>query len=254
MLKFTAVFLLGVALPHLIHAQQHPFRSVSSQAITLSEPELASMETKQDPGTVLDSGRSLVFSARTVTIVIRTGPSDDMLSYRIQGLRNPTLDFRPGVEVHLLLANMDDDMHHDLRFGRKMHAYMPNPDTAGTVGTHRLAPSQSEKFSAEEIVFRSVDTGTFSYFCSVKGHAAGGMSGHIVIGSNPASLAAMLIGQSPMKMRTTDAGSPMDMKQSGMEMKSGTMMDSSRTMKPGMNMEHSMNGPASGVLLTEPMS
>ena len=41
----------------------------------------------------------------------------DMLSYRVSGKRNPTLNFRKASTLKILFVNTDDDMFHDIRFG-----------------------------------------------------------------------------------------------------------------------------------------
>ncbi len=206
MRNFTLIVLFFFTLSGCSDAQQSPFQLIGSHPKILSETELATLETQSDKGTILDGGRALNFSATVVRIVVRSGPSDDMLSYRIQGFRNPTLGFRQGAEVHLLFANVDDDMHHDIRLGSTIRKFLRSPETTGTVGTSLLPPVEDEKSDAEEVVFRVGDTGAFTYFCSETGHAAGGMWGNIAIGRNPQALIALASPQMPEKMSMEGSG------------------------------------------------
>jgi hypothetical protein len=242
MLKYIIIVFFFFALSVRGAAQRVPFQLIDSTLKTLSESDVTKLDSQSDKGIVLDSGRSLYFSQTNITIVVRTGPSDDMLSYRIQGLRNPTLGVRPGATLHILFVNMDDDMHHDIRLGGIVRKFPTSPSTTGTVGTTHLAPNDEEKFFAEAITLHAVDSGAFIYYCSVKGHAVGGMWGNIVIGSNPDALSRVTYPPMPMQMDTTP-GAPMDMKHGGMEMMPGMNMQ-------GMNMPSEMHG----ILFTEPMS
>jgi rusticyanin len=188
MQKFTIIVFFFLAFSAQSVAQQMPFQMIDSNLRTISEMELVKLDSQSDKGVVLDSERSLYFSQSNIKIVVRTGPADDMLSYRIQGLRNPTLGIQPGATIHLLFVNMDDDMHHDIRLGGALRKFSTSPGTIGTVGASHLAPNENEKYYAEELTLHAVDSGSFVYYCSVKGHATGGMWGNIVIGSNPNAL------------------------------------------------------------------
>ena len=206
MLKFTVCILFFFALSGRSAAQQSPFKFISSHALAFSDSELTSLEEKQDKGAILDGGRALNFTSTILRIVVRSGPSDDMLSYRIQGFRNPTLGFRPGSEVHLLFANVDDDMHHDIRLGSTLRKFPKEPGKVGTVGTSLLPPMFDERSATEEVEFHVGDSGAFTYYCSETGHAAGGMWGNIAIGKNPQALIALASPQMPEKMSQEGSG------------------------------------------------
>jgi hypothetical protein len=60
------------------------------------------------------------------------------------------------------------------------------PELTETVGSSQLAPeSEDETMNAEEIVLKAGENGVYKYFCSVRGHAKGGMWGNIAVGVKP---------------------------------------------------------------------
>lgn len=129
---------------------------------------------------------SLHFSTPEIRLVAVTGPEDDMLSFRIQGMRNPTLVVPAGSTLKILFVNVDTHAPHDLRFGAMKPPFPDTVDNAATAGSTRLeAKKRDGTLSAEEIVIRTGSTGEFVYLCSVRGHAKGGMWGNIVVGIQP---------------------------------------------------------------------
>jgi hypothetical protein len=193
-------------------AQGTPFTLIESHERTIPKAQFESIEAAQPKLQVSDN--ALILAGSADTIVVRTGPDDDMLSYRIQGLRNPTLVVHAGATVQILFANVDDDMPHDMRFGGVLI-----PDTAGTVGTTRQLYSENDQYSAEEITIRALMPGYYPYFCSYRDHAVKGMRGWMVV---------------------TQAGATMD------EMMHASMSVAMSGVGGKMNM--------SGILLTEPMA
>ena len=155
-------------------AQSAPFTMIESHERTIPKAQFESIEAAQPKLQVSDN--ALILADNVDSLVVRTGPDNDMLSYRIQGLRNPTLVIRVGAMVHILFANVDDDMPHDMRFGGVLI-----PDTAGTVGTSRQPYSENDQYSAEEITIRALTPGYYPYFCSYRDHAAKGMRGWMVV-------------------------------------------------------------------------
>jgi len=64
--------------------------------------------------------------------------------------------------------------------------FAPAPDIAETAGTERLvAKSEDGTVQAEEIVLKAGEDGAYKYYCSVRGHAKGGMWGNIFVGVKP---------------------------------------------------------------------
>ena len=53
-------------------------------------------------------------------------------------------------------------------------------------GNFAVTPqAEDETLSGEELVIKAGDSGQFTYFCSVRGHAKGGMWGNIIVGVKP---------------------------------------------------------------------
>lgn len=124
----------------------------------------------------------LAYSESAVKLVVLSGPSNDMLSYRIDGLRNPTLVFKPGAKVHILFINMDDDMKHDFRLIPEVRLKFDDVKPSLGVGTKLLKPHLKKSAYAEEFeVVMPTAKNIDNYLCTVAGHANGGMHGRIII-------------------------------------------------------------------------
>lgn len=160
------------------------FRLVSSEKKMVAQSKLATLLKGQPAGKI--DGASISYDGREIRLVVTTGPEDDMLSYRIQGIRNPNIVIKPGALLKLLLINVDADMRHDIRFGHVAGEFGIAPDITEASGSNKLdgAP-EAGFFNAEEIVLEAVETGSYKYFCSVRGHAKGGMWGNILVGVAP---------------------------------------------------------------------
>ena len=161
-----------------------PFTLTSSERKTINQSELAHAESTRTTGTL--DGQTLVFTGKEIRLVATTGPEDDMLSYRIQGVRNPNLVVPSGAEIRILFINTDHDMRHDIRFGEGVAEFPAVPDVSETVGSAKLsARTENSVFQAEEMVLKAGSNGSYKYFCSVRGHAKGGMWGNILVGVSP---------------------------------------------------------------------
>ena len=86
------------------------FTLVRSEKKTVKSGELAAIEKQQTVGK--KDKTNLSFVEKQITLVAVTGPEDDMLSYRIQGVRNPNLIVPSGSTIRLLFINIDGDMRH----------------------------------------------------------------------------------------------------------------------------------------------
>lgn len=183
MKKFLIFVLFALALSVQAFAHQ-PFTLVSSEKKSVRHTELASLEKNQTVGK--RDKTTLTFTEKDMRLVVITGPEDDMLSYWIQGVRNPTLAVPAGARMTILFVNVDVDMRHDLRFGHIVGEFVDAPEIAETAGTAKLPPSSADKtHQAEEVVIKANENGQYKYFCSVRTHAKGGMWGHIAVGVKP---------------------------------------------------------------------
>jgi plastocyanin len=157
------------------------FKLVSSEKKTLNLAELIELEKGRTLGK--KDNQNLTFTEKEIRLVILTGPEDDMLSYRIQGVRNPNLIVPPGATLRILFVNKDSDMRHDVRFGHIEGEFDVAVNREGTAGSTTLTPMPDDKtMNAEEIVIQTAEDGAYKYFCSVRGHAKGGMWGNILVG------------------------------------------------------------------------
>jgi hypothetical protein len=160
------------------------FTLVSSERKTVKESDLANLEKNQTTG--VKNKTNLSFVEKEIRLVVTTGPEDDMLSYRIQGVRNPNLVVPNGATLRITFVNSDVDMRHDVRFGHVVGEFPIAPDIAETAGSQKLtARSEDAVLQAEEMVIKASGTGAYKYFCSVRGHAKGGMWGNILVGVQP---------------------------------------------------------------------
>lgn len=174
---FAASLLGGHALAQ---GSGSPFQLVAAKRLSISESSLKAAERKSAGSPQADK-KSLAVG-KTGRLVVRTGPEEDMLSFRIQGLRNPTLIAKPGSVLHILFVNSDEDMLHNMRFGVAKPPFVVTPSAVGTVGSADLPHEEKGKLSAQELAIKVPATpGTYSYLCTIKGHAKGGMFGTLVV-------------------------------------------------------------------------
>ncbi len=176
------ILLTIIALIFSANAFAHEsFKLVSSEKKTIKLAELVQIGKQRTLGK--KENQNLTFTEKEIRLVISTGPEDDMLSYRIQGLRNPNLVIPAGAILRILFVNSDVDMRHDVRFGHVEGEWAIAPDISATAGSEKLEKKpEDEVFQAEEIVIEAKENGAFKYFCSVRGHAKGGMWSNIFVG------------------------------------------------------------------------
>lgn len=182
--RISVTFLLaGIAITNAgMVAQAAPDVGVTlawAQPKTLSVSQAAAADKTATPGLVSADKKSLTFRQKTVRLVVHSGPTNDMLSYRIAGLRNPTLTVPAGATLKALFINTDDDMMHNLRFTVQKPPFKGPVKSAGTTNL----PHKSETaYHAEDLTMRvPTHAGTYTYLCTVPGHAAGGMYGTLIV-------------------------------------------------------------------------
>lgn len=178
----TFILLLFCALGLGVNVSAHSaFTLISSEKKTIKAYDLVPLEKTRTLGKIENS--NLSFTEKDVRLIVTTGPEDDMLSYRIQGVRNPNLVVLSGAVLRILFVNVDVDMRHDVRFGHIDGEFTVAPDISETAGSTKLAARLEEAMlQAEEIVIKANSTGEYKYFCSIRGHAKGGMWGNIFVG------------------------------------------------------------------------
>lgn len=180
----TVAVLLVLLAGGALAASGGPFTLTAAVPKTLTPDSLASAQKTETRGQVSADSRTLTFTQKTVRLVAETGPEDDMLSYRIGGLRNPMLVVPRAAMIRLLFVNTDDDMFHNVRFGAAQKTY-PNAMAAylkASVGTPELPHKTETALHGEEMTLRVPDApGAYAYLCTVRGHAQGGMIGKVVV-------------------------------------------------------------------------
>ncbi|MFN2502280.1 MAG: hypothetical protein ABR530_09735 [Pyrinomonadaceae bacterium] len=179
------ILLISIAMMLSINALAHTaFTLVSSEKKTMKMSEVLEFEKQRIIGKA--DKANLVFAEKEIRLIVLTGPEDDMLSFRIQGMRNPNLVVPAGATMRILFVNVDVDMRHDVRFGHVVGEFPIQPDIAETAGSSKLAAKGDDGvLQAEEMVIKASGNGAFKYFCSVRGHAKGGMWGNILVGMKP---------------------------------------------------------------------
>ena len=183
MKRLILLMMIGAAFS--IGASGHTaFTLVSSEKKTINQADLPQIEKSRTAGKI--SGSVLTYTEKEIRLVVTTGPEDDMLSYRIQGLRNPILAVPAGATLRILFVNVDTDMRHDMLFAHVTGEFAIAPAIAGAVGSTKLTSrGEGTILQAEEIVLKANQNGGYKYFCSVRGHAKGGMWGNIFVGVKP---------------------------------------------------------------------
>jgi len=157
-----------------------PFALVSHEQKTLRASAVIAFSKQASAADA--TGDTLTFRRKTIRLVVTTGPEDDMLSYRIANRRNPTLVVPPSALLQVLFVNSDDDMSHDLRFGATPKAFADRPSAVGATGSMTLPHRTEKNVAVEELTLRVSETpGRFSYYCTMRGHAKGGMVGTLIV-------------------------------------------------------------------------
>jgi rusticyanin len=177
------LLLTGIAMTSAkMIAQAAPDAGVTlagAQVKTLSASQAAAADKTATPALVSADKKTLTFHQKTVRLVVHSGPANDMLSYRIEGLRNPTLIVPAGTTLKALFINTDDDMMHNLRFTVQK---LPFKGPVKSAGTTNLPHKSETAYHAEDLTMRvPTRAGIYTYLCTVPGHAPGGMYGMLIV-------------------------------------------------------------------------
>jgi len=141
-------------------------------------------ENRLQPGitsTVKGVGKNgLSFSSMRISLFVKTGPENDMLSYRIDGKRNPTLILKPNSILKITFLNEDDDMFHDICFSKVGPPFAMVPHIFHGAISSRVQHKNSIGHFGQILTVKVPSIkGKYTYFCTVAGHAKGGMYGTI---------------------------------------------------------------------------
>jgi hypothetical protein len=158
------------------------FTVIAIKPQTLSTILVSAADRTVTTGAVSADKKTIVFRQKVVKLVVHTGPYRDMLSYRVNGLRNPTIVVPRGAKLTVLFINNDGDMFHNIRFGPWTARFPTDMDTLNkqSVGVAPLPHIAGTTLHGAELVIRApAKVGKYTYFCTVRGHAPGGMWGTI---------------------------------------------------------------------------
>lgn len=179
---FTQLSMLSLAIGAAAFSSADGFTVSGAKKVTLTAGGLAGAKKKATTGSIGSDKKSITFSANSARLVVETGPKNDMMSYRIQGLRNPPLLVKPGATLHVLFVNTDDDMLHSLRFTSKVTPFDAKIGLKGSVGSADLKPMSGKSLFGQEFTVKVPSKkGSYSYICTTPGHAAAGMYGTITV-------------------------------------------------------------------------
>ena len=183
MIKIISLLFFALLFSPNAFAHQ-AFTLVSSQKKSVNQNDLTKLEKEQTIGK--KDQTNLTFTGKEISFVVVTGPEDDMLSYRVQGVRNPNLIVPSGATIKILFVNTDVDMRHDIRFGHVIGEFPIAPIVTETAGSEKLTAQAADgSFQAEELIIKANEDGAYKYFCSIRGHAKGGMWSNILVGVAP---------------------------------------------------------------------
>lgn len=126
------------------------------------------------------TNRITASAAGNYVITALAGPSSDMMSFEIAGLKNPEIRIPQGTRLTLAVINVDDDMAHNLALTT---AAPPYPKQVGSmpIGSATLKPHKGRAYSASLLTVRATGVGPGFYLCTVPGHARSGMYGRIAV-------------------------------------------------------------------------
>lgn len=174
--------LLAIAISAAAFSSADGFTVSGAKKLTVTASKLASAKKKVTIGNVGSDKNSITFSGSSAQLVVETGPKNDMMSFRIQGIRNPSLIVKAGATLHILFVNTDDDMFHSLRFTAKVAPFDAKMGTKSSVGSSDLAHMAPKMFFGQEFTLKApIKKGSYSYVCTTAGHAAAGMYGTITV-------------------------------------------------------------------------
>ena len=181
---FASASLCFALTGYALAAASPPFTLLSATPRTLTQATLVTAQKTETACRPSSDKETLSFPAKIVRLIAVTGPENDMLSYRIAGLRNPTLRVSRRAVIKMLFVNTDDDMRHNLRFGSALKIY-PNgitPYIQSSAGAPEISHVSGAVVHGEEMTVRvPAVAGSYVYLCTVRGHAQGGMVGRVEV-------------------------------------------------------------------------
>ncbi len=153
---------------------------IRMKRIEITPQKLAQYQHAKLDGRISHNRKYIYFTDKVVRLVVCSGPANDMLSFRIAGLRNPTISIPADSTLHVLFLNTDDDMFHNFALSLKRAPFPINIERQIWVGCPGLPHRESNQLHGAEMTFR-LAPGRYTYLCTMRGHAHGGMYGTLEV-------------------------------------------------------------------------
>lgn len=164
-----------------------------SGAFTVSSAELESLVSYKPPGVLVNkSSNTIIFTSKTVYLVILAGPSSNVLTFQVFNLTNPTIEVP--LDSTVIIAVIDVGyLNHSFGITSTPPPYpasvSPDQDPPAFPGSEMpsallingLSPASSNIYSGYLLKFNATKPGTYWYLCFVPGHAASGMYGKFIV-------------------------------------------------------------------------
>lgn len=135
--------------------------------------------------TVDRAARRLVFTGRTVHLVVLASPSMPNEDFRIAGMTNPTVVVPTRSQVRIEFINADSDMAHGLVISSgdaaSRTAMMSAQPAFSGAALWFLGKATSGGMQARTFTFTASVPGAYRYLCPVPGHTEEGMVGRFVV-------------------------------------------------------------------------
>ncbi|WP_188596270.1 sulfocyanin-like copper-binding protein [Thermocladium modestius] len=174
---------------------QSPIELLSSLsgAFTVNSAELESLVSYRPSGISINKSADIItFTNKTVYLIILAGPPNNILTFQLFNLTNPTIEVP--LDSTVIIAVIDDGyLNHSFGITSTPPPYpasvSPNQDQPAFPGSEMpptllingLSPASSNTYSGYLLKFNATKPGTYWYLCFVPGHASSGMYGKFVV-------------------------------------------------------------------------
>ena len=149
-------------------------------------------------GAVVDpAANRITINSATARLTVLTGPKENMMAFKIDGLINPEIMVHRGARLTLTVINVDGDMMHNFMLTRQGPPYPAMPammgkgmtmgksmsmTASGSMGSGMLAPHRAKApYVASRLLIRAAQPAKGYYLCAARGHAKAGMFGRFTV-------------------------------------------------------------------------
>lgn len=154
------------------------------QEAQIAQATASALEAYRDSGNTVDASAApsttdlAIAPEADVSFTLKTGTGPDGLAFvgvggDIDDVANPVLSVSPGDTVSITVVN-GDNVTHDFAIDE----------------FNVKTPELTSQDQSETVTFTVDETGSYSYYCAIPGHRAGGMEGVLQVGEPEAATAA----------------------------------------------------------------